>query len=185
MANQAACCTWRGVPRWQQLATAYWGGGEHCSPAKLKRYRCAFAVLSPQCTLVCLLSTPEQLRWGLFYALVAKRLVHADVHLVVTHHCLFTQMQVLLGELQCPRPYSVLTEMIPLHLLPLEYLYLSAEFPRASRLHVWCDTVGWAAVRLLRPRARRWFEAASPSSCVEMQPERGHWRWLLHDASAL
>lgn len=184
MVNQAACCTWRGGPQWRQLTTAFWGSSEHSTPAKIKRHRAALAGMSPDCTLVCLMTSPEQLRMGLFYALLAKRMKQAEVQLVVTHHRLFRSMQALLAELQCPAPYCSMLEMLPLHLLPLEYLYLDLEFPQAPQLHVWCDDMAWAAVQILRPTAQRW-TAMPPSSCLAVQPELGHWRWQLHDAAGL
>lgn len=183
--NVAACCTWRGEPQWRQLALAYWGGPEHCTPAKMKRYRRAFATVSPQGLLVCLISQSEQVPWAVFYALLAKRLVRAEVQLVVTHHTLFARVLQQLDQLQCPPGYSTMTDMLPVHLLPLEYLYLSLEFPQSSQMCVWCDEVGWAAVQLIRPHARRWGESMGPGSALVVHPEQGHWQWLLHDASAL
>ena len=184
MANQAACCTWRGAPQWRQLTLAFWGHSAHATATQIKSYRGALAGMSPDCTLVCVLTAPEQLRLGLFYALLAKRLKHAEVQLVVTHHTLFRDLQALLAELQCPPQYCCLTEMLPLHLLPLDYLYLEQEFPQASQLQVWCDNVAWEAVQILRPNAQRW-QAAPPTSCLTVLPEQGHWRWRLHDAAGL
>ena len=109
----------------------------------------------------------------------------AEVQLAVTHHTLFTQQLQHLDTLQCPACYSTMTEMLPVHLLPLEYLYFSLEFPQSAQLHVWCDDVTWAAVQLIRPQAYRWDRAETPGTSLEVHPEQGHWRWLLHDASAL
>jgi hypothetical protein len=161
------------------VTVAYWGeeGRAHSTAAKVRKYRQALAVISPQCMLVCVMSDPTQLAWGLLYALLAKRLVGAEVHLVLTHHSLYTAMMARLGKLQCPQQYSEITEMFPVHLLPLEYVYLGVEFPRSPRMQVWCDDVCWAAVRVLRPHAQRWTATAEPRSAVEVEPERGHWRW--------
>ena len=183
--NQAARCLWRGKPQWRQLAMAYWNDAEQCTPAKLKRYKRAMSGLSPASVLVCTASAEDHVAVAVFVALLAKRMVGAEVHLVATHHSLLRQLQAQLEQLACPAEYDAITAMLPLHLLPLEYLYWSLEFPRATQLHVCCDEVVWAAVRIIRPHARRWSSTMPLSSCLEVCPEQGHWRWLRHDASAL
>ena len=155
--NQGACCTWHGAPRWRTMALAYWDHDKrHATQRKLQQYRTAMSAVAAEDVFVCFLSHEQQLVWGVWYGLLAKRMQKATVHLIVTHHALHAQLLAVLGQLACPEEYATITEMLPVQILPLEYLFLSLEFPNAT--HVWCDNVCWAAVRGMRPDARRWLE---------------------------